>query len=563
MDIAITSHRLANASKQQIAISNALIILFLSLISVLSINQYQYGTYDHEISVPFLKKFADSSLYPNDFLIAEIPYFYTYFWPAMALIINTFNIEIPTLFFAGYFICIYATFLAMYMLAMELFNKKEVAYLSMLFLLFSVPTLGETHTLESMFITRTVVLPVLLFAIYLFLKERYLFSFLLQGISFIIHPLSTVYVCGMLFIAALFTIKHIGIKRLLQGIGIVILCASPVLIWKALYPAPSLKFFHADPEWLNLLKLRSAHHVFPFSWPLFHFIQAILFLTGFVSTWKNKPQDRKQRVVEGATLAVVLMCVAGIVFTELFPLSIVVQFQLFRSFPFITYIAFIYFANYFLKEIGSKSNIWKVAFIGMLFISIYFGIYIWKFAGVLAVILTFFLISYYLTLYRNTETNFSLATMLALILVVGASGLYMRGGFSIANRQDKPWIAVQQWAKTNTALNDVFVVPPHVTGFRVQGDRAIYGDWKDGTQMFFNPSFGYEWIRRMKMLGYKDGVHIRDSYNSLDEAAFINVAREVKKNNNQVYIVTEKARSPLTFPVVYDNGKFTVYKASL
>lgn len=562
MEITLPNQKLANVGKSSVVLADTLVILFLTAISVLSINQYQYGTFDHEISVPFLKKFADKSLYPDDFLIAEIPYFYTYFWPALAFIINAFNISIPTLFFVGYVLCIYCTFVGMYKIAIELFKKREVAYLALVFLLFSVPTLGDTHTLESMFITRTVVLPILLFAIYFYLKERYLFSFFLQGISFIIHPLSTVYVCGILFVASLFTIKHIGVKTLLKGIAIVVLCASPVLIWKALYPAPSLKLIEAAPEWLNLLRLRSAHHVFPFSWPAFDFIQAILFMIGFVLTWKHKPQSRQQRVIEGATLAVILMCIGGIVFTELIPVSIVVQFQLFRSFPFITYIAFIYYANYFLKEIGSKQQVFRVALVGVLFISIYFGINIWKFAGALAVILSFFVLSYYLTLFKNSSSQQSIYKVLGLALLVAVAGYYLRGGFSIQNAQDKHWLAVQHWAKHNTPSNAVFVVPPHITGFRVQGDRTIYGDWKDGTQMFFNPSFGYEWIRRMKMLGYQDGVEINDSYNNLSEASFGNVVNEIQKDNKAIYIVIEKTRKPLTFPVVFENERFIVYKSN-
>ena len=92
--------------------------------------------------------------------------------------------------------------------------------------------------------------------------------------------------------------------------------------------------------------------------------------------------------------------------------------------------------------------------------------------------------------------------------VIGAGG-YRRQGSWLANAQESGWLEVQVWAKENTRSHDVFIVPPNRSGFRVESERTIYGDWKDGTQMFFNPDFGFEWFRRMKALGYKKELEIR------------------------------------------------------
>jgi hypothetical protein len=559
MNVVAGNVKAVQAGKTQVALMNSVLIAILTIFSTISINQYQYGTFDHNISVPFLKSYIDGTLYPNDFLLAELPFFYTYFWPALGLFIRYFELSIPVVFFIGYVASLYATFTGIYLIAMELFKSRMVAYLAMFFLIFSVPTVGDTHTLESLFLTRTVVLPVLLFAIYTYLKERYMLSYLLQGIAFIIHPLSTVYVCAILFAASIGTIRHIGIGRLLMGLGILVVCASPVLIWKALYPAPSLHLFEADPRWLDLLRLRSAHHVFPFEWPIFHFVQAALFLAGFYFTWKHKPQNNRQHmVVVWGTICVVALAIAGVIFTEIYPLSVAIQFQFFRSFPFIAYIAFMYFANYFIKELAFTRNWAMLAFVALSFTGLFVGVHMAKSASAVLFILASLPAIYYFMHVRNRKA-YAVIALLALLSIFAAAGYFMRGGFSIQNAHKTAWLNVQYWARENTRQHDAFIVPPHLEGFRVESDRTIYGDWKDGTQMFFNPSFGFEWIRRMEKLGYKPGVELIDSYSQLNEAQFTSVAQEARYEDNKVYMIMMNDRAPLNFPVAFQNDEYVVY----
>jgi hypothetical protein len=139
----------------------------------------------------------------------------------------------------------------------------------------------------------------------------------------------------------------------------------------------------------------------------------------------------------------------------------------------------------------------------------------------------------------------------------------MRGGFTIGNKNDGNWLAVQQWARENTPKDAVFIVPPKEVGFRVDGERTIYGDWKDGTQMFFNPSFGQEWMRRMKMLGYVDDSRLGESYAELTAADFEKIKSELESKHSDVYII-QALRTELPFPVVFPaagtSNSFTVYR---
>ncbi|HXH19990.1 MAG TPA: DUF6798 domain-containing protein, partial [Chitinophagales bacterium] len=148
----------------------------------------------------------------------------------------------------------------------------------------------------------------------------------------------------------------------------------------------------------------------------------------------------------------------------------------------------------------------------------------------------------------------------AILLLMGIAGSLNRVHFSIKNAQEKNWLSVQMWAKQNTPLDAAFIVPPHLEGFRVESERALYGEWKDGTQMFFDPLFGSEWMRRMKMVGYNEGKPLRESYNELKEDDFERVAREMKNGHSKIFAVVTSDAKRLAFPEIYSNNKFTVYE---
>ena len=59
---------------------------------------------------------------------------------------------------------------------------------------------------------------------------------------------------------------------------------------------------------------------------------------------------------------------------------------------------------------------------------------------------------------------------------------------------------VQNWVRVNTKEDAVLITPPRRAGFRVFSERTIIGEWKDGTQQYFDEDFVREWDRRMRAL---------------------------------------------------------------
>jgi len=63
------------------------------------------------------------------------------------------------------------------------------------------------------------------------------------------------------------------------------------------------------------------------------------------------------------------------------------------------------------------------------------------------------------------------------------------------------WRDAQNWAREKTQRSAVFLTPPKEAGFRVFSERTVVGEWKDGTQQYFDDGFVREWGARMEALG--------------------------------------------------------------
>ena len=542
-------------------------MLFTAL-SVFSINQYRYGILDHSITVPFLKAFQDSALYPDDYLIQQRFHLYTYLWPLLALATRHLGTDLPVVFFAGYLVALFATFLTFYLLAVAIFGRHDVAALSLFFLLFPKHALASAFTLENLFFTRVVVLPFLLGSMCLFLRGSHVWSSLLLGLGFLIHPLTATYVGAMLAASCWVIRGRADGRRLLLSLGVLLAVISPLLAWKAMYSAESLMLIRADPGWVDIQRLRSAHHLFPSSWEGNDFFRAGLLLFVFLVSWKHRPSGDRHATVVAWTVAIMVLCVAGTVFVELVPVSMVIQFQLFRSVQFLAYLGMIYVANLVVTELASRGPLSDKLAMAFLGVGVLYGATSWfyAFAGLVALVV---LVEASRALSGGEAAPGRVATAIVVIALLIGAAVYVRRGFSplqIESAQDIHWVAVQRWARTNTARQTVFVVPPLLEGFRVESERAIYGDWKDGTQAFFDPAFGYEWLRRMQNLGLQPhtssrarGVTLEERFRRLERSDVVRIAAELA-GHEKVFLVTRGERNDLALPVVYRNEKFVVHE---
>ena len=560
-----TTVRMAEESSGEEALvrsRGALLILasLFTLISIFGVNGYHYGVWDHAVVIPFVKASIHPGLYTGDYLLPAQQYYYTFLWKAIALVARAGNLPLPWLFFACYCAALAATFFAFSELAVTLFGRWEVGVVACALLVFSRVTLADTATVESIFLTRTAALPLVLFSLCAFLRGRYRRAAVLVGVTALVHPLSASYAAIALAGAALATLREIGLRRALACAGLFVAVASPLFVWKALRSPAEFRLLSADPEWVSLLALRSGHHIFPFSWAGREFAWAAVALAGFAILVAEAPPSIKRRTVAFA-IAVLLLCALGVVCSEWIPLPAVFTLQPLRSFQLIVYLALLYLASFIFGVFEGRRSTGASLLAALLSFALLYGSNGWK--GAAPASLAFVLI---LAIFRTRVKRLSPRTVscgfAVCVLVAGVLASPGRGVFAVGNGQDSSWLEVQRWARTGTAPEDAFIVPPRSEGFRVESERTVYADWKDGTLMNFDPAFGREWYRRMKRLGVPDRRLLDEGFARLAEDDFRAIAREDLAGFRAVFVVAPRARGPLAFPVVHENPAYVVYEVA-
>lgn len=63
---------------------------------------------------------------------------------------------------------------------------------------------------------------------------------------------------------------------------------------------------------------------------------------------------------------------------------------------------------------------------------------------------------------------------------------------------------MQQWARTHTDADALFITPPYLSGWRLESHRAAFGEWKDGGLLFYAGRPAFDWAERMTLLGAVD-----------------------------------------------------------
>ncbi len=338
--------------------------LIILLFPIPLIVQYAYGVDDQAIVVPFLKEFVNDKLYQNDYLLTQKPYYYGYLWDFIGLV-NKIGFSIEIISFLIYLLSVLFTFLGVYVISLELFQRKEVAYISLFILLFGKVTVGDAVTVENLLLARVMALPMLIFALYFFLREEYFYSFLLQGISFNIHPRNAIYVFLITIITFVLLHRQLGFKRFVLYSLSFLFGSIPTIIWIITNHASNP--FFPSPNWMEILRIRSSHHIFPLSWSYWRLLEPTLVLFVLFISYKRGPQSKHQKTIILFTVAILFICLMGVIFSEFVPISFILILQPLRSFLFLEYFMIIYFASYFFSAINKNGGIvekfWLILFL--------------------------------------------------------------------------------------------------------------------------------------------------------------------------------------------------------
>jgi hypothetical protein len=501
--------------------------------------------------------------------------------------------ELP--YFLTYVVCHGATLAAVFALSMWAFGHAPSAWLACALFLLNPLSLAGESSLASRLQHGHVATPLLLWAILLHLRGRAALAFALCGLTFNLHALYALYVAALLATDGALRWRTVRWGRLLAGLALFAVLALPALIWL-------LRSSQAIPEgslelWLQIMRERSAQHTFPLSQPAGSYASYLLLVAAGGLGWASAEGSPLRRPSLHFALAIVALCAAGFVFAEWWPQPLVIKAQLLRSTRWLTYLIVLYVGRLLavswnrgaLARLGAvacglalvvqEPSLLALGLVAYLLeggrwpapaLALGAAALLWAALTGASALPDGLGLPQLTARLKDVVGDARVVIVLGLFLLVRAtpagrwakaagvvatavSLLYVLPSLYADSREatvTQSWNEVQAWVRENTPRDAVILTPPYREGFRQFSERAIVGEWKDGTQQFFDVAFTFEWHRRMAQLGGNTRA-----FDRLDAPALLALGREYRAD----YVVLP-GRVRHAFPKVFENAVAAVYR---
>lgn len=487
---------LKKSSKQYEWLAYALVCASLQML----LYGYEFGSSNQTLHIPYLNSLLDPNLFSRDpFIEAMRTTHSSIYYPVVAQFIKFTKMGVFPLFFLLQYFSFVATFLGFAKLASVIFGDLKMGTFAMVALLVPKAVLAEGVLFDTIHTHDSFVLPLLLYALAFAAEKRFVISAFLLGISFDIHLISALPV--LLGVASIFLMDcENRVRRAPVALFVFLVSAIPFFLFLVGVHQPPL-----DDFWLKMMRLRSSHHLFPFSWGWDVYLP-FLTLSVFALLGISWSGFRFKFARKGIYLWMVLLflfCLLGVVGSEIYPLKMVLILQPLRASRYFTLLA-----------------------------CICLGAALRKFC------------TCYKLPFRITTGSLG---------ALGLVGLGLASWVYISFRSEyysDPWTQLQIWAHRNVNEKETVITPPEKKGFRVNSDVSTLVEWKDGTVYFHAPETGKIWWDRMNDVGFTNGQFAKKT-----ETDFIALADKYDCN----YVVRLKG-NPLSFPLLYENKKYSFYR---
>jgi hypothetical protein len=548
---------------------------------------YRFGDSNHGITVPILKRLMNPEMYPGDVMVATAEKFPTVFYRGLAAVLYDAD-WIPFAFFVLYVLSIAATLAGAYRLGRWAGGPAA----GVLALLFAFPVrigLAGEALYRVAFSHSHVASALAIWAIVWFVEGRRVLPLLVLSLGAYNHLLYSAYVLVPMVLYLLWewweSEDPRRTRRLLVLLAAAVVPLIPLAVWTLAQSTPM------TPEWLELLRLRSSHHSFPSAF-LGDLPDAAALLALAALAAGHLPLDRR-RLLMVFLLGTALQFVLGSLFTEVFPAKAVLQYQAHRSWRFLMLIlqavvaagVAVSFRERGLSRavaIATGIVVFVPGFEALLPVAVVLQATLgrpapsaWSrfTAAALLVLITGWgdrppTLDFLTDLLPRLTTSTVLAAAAVVVvhrvareqarfvrlwrLAVFGLTFFGLGWSAYARARDRwesgMWRDAQNWVRQHTPAHAVFLTPPRgENGFRVFSERTIVGEWKDGTQQYFDDAFVKEWGARMEAL---------EGYDRLSDEELLAVAGRF----GATHIVTA-ARPPRKLMLIYKNRQWAVYRA--
>lgn len=537
-------------------------ILFTILtLVIVALYGYYFGTYDQISHIPFLKKTVDPTLFPGDRYFDLRFTHYSFFWFLFIPFYKWGILEVTM--FVAHVVSVYVTVWSVWKLSFTLFKNALASLLATSAMVFPHFGFSGFPFFEFSILNRTFALPIELFALSWYLEKKTLRTVFVLGVMFNFHVISVNFLMAMILLDMVLRLKEVGVGRFLKHIGVFLVGAAPVLIWKFTQSGAGLR---ANQEWFDILDRGVFAH-------LFHFVSLQapyinLVTLGGLSTVilffifiKHKQGAKTSKDVSMTHFVYAGICIllVQLVASYLAPSAIIIAAQITRVGMFIVLFCYLYGANYVAQLYGKVKPHTFFAWITALLLSFSPGV----------------LFLFYIarkTVNRLWGARIIITTLGLLYVVSLALALYFKlwsPGVHVFPPRNA-FNDVQLWAKNNTPKDAVFITPPdkfwiYDTEWRVLSERSSVSTISELLEAAFDPNYINYWKPRFEDVApgalakfrgnfYENLLFTKKAYATLTTADFVRLA----DTYNASYVVVPKPHLYNLSPV-YENDEYRVY----
>lgn len=561
----------------------ALLALQACIAAVVSIvlQGFEFGVNNNVFHVPIVLRMYDLAQFAHDPVIQSLRNYVSPVFPLLALISTEGNIA--AVFFACHLVTRVVTFYALItiMIASGLAPRRRSAATMVLVFsgIYGMSPIGQDGVLLQYYTHTETSQAVALFGIALLLRRRLVAAAFVAAIAFDLNAFVGVWMVAPLGLASILALKGPTRKvgEVARAAGVFLIVALPLLIWirSAIHhPPPNFDF----PAYLRFYFPR---HFFLDAAPASGIVQIIgVTLTGFLAA---------QFLKDGATLplfGLLIVFALGIFVGVAVHTSLVFELFPLRVDGMIVTVSAAF-------AVSAAMRLWDPARVGRSASSaaIVFGLVIGNwYLPVVALLLLLAsegglgkahaqrIASWSARSSLLSSLREGLAARLlavgarpmpyavaasALLLAYGSADAYLArprlADGALPRIEDEAllegvwpkapqWREVQLWAKHSTAKEATFLVPLRPLGFRVNAERVIWVDAKEGAHVLWAPELYDTWYSRLLEVSKLRGVRDRLDYACAHDLS---------------YVVIDKRslpKGPETAPTpVFENALYTVY----
>jgi hypothetical protein len=488
--------------------------------------QYGWGYGDQEDFLPYLLHLLDDSLFTNDWFVSTqvgtlgVRTYFVLLLRAMCLALPP-PVAICVVFLLSWL----AIAEGIQRLTLMIGGGHAAAVVAVFGLLCVTPkwTLGGNDLVYAMLVPEMVSWALVLPALIVFARRRYLATGLLLGVAAWFQLLVGVQVAALLSITILTRrSSRSGLREAMIVGGTAAIVALPILGPVGLQQvATGLSHHDAALALAALTEVRAPHHYLPSSFSIGSWAKmAFILAAGLGGLWSLRRYTRPPEMLPAGELlaGVAAICMFSWVLTEVIPIGFVIKLQLFKLTVVAKLVAIILFATGL--EILLRERLrWRTA--------------------------------------RIRRAALVLGGLAAIL-----SGVTVLIGDT--RPTEVAWRApdLESWAAERTSADAVFVLPPSYSSFRSHARRAIVVNY---AAFPFEPQDAVEWYERIKGLVGTDTLRGgRGLVSRLDSLYDARTAAEWTRFADEFgadYLVRRSASAvDIPFSVVYADDDWVAYR---